>query len=294
MLIFRREFAFAQSGNQGEERSLRINASRRGRSSSLTAVNFSANPRPGSTRRTIVSALICPSWTRNSSLAVEPTPLDLWVSRNRPPRLIFRTRETSSLPAQRQSTHTPSCVSTREVNLLEWKTDCCNMCHHRLRAFQRWRNAEVRRTSPAGIVANDRSCEAEGATLDRVPASQPDKIDGRMLDLRFYDCNMKIDPTRRRVARQPLDVIREVKSPLHKWSDWKLTRYLPPTSVRKRIYAAVSGNPCSRSAALAVWKSRTRSAAFGLFESATHLILCKSTGNSSWRSGPRNCRFSNL
>ena len=27
-----------------------------------------------------------------------------------------------------------------------------------------------------------------------------------MLDLRFYDCNMKLDPTRRRVARQPLDV----------------------------------------------------------------------------------------
>ena len=123
--------------NQCEVRSLRINASRRGRSSSLTAVNFSANPWPGSTRRTIVSALICPSWTRNSSLAVEPTPLDLWVSRNRPPRLILRTRETSSRPAQRQSTHTPSCVSTREVNLLEWKTDCCNMWHHRLRAFQR-------------------------------------------------------------------------------------------------------------------------------------------------------------
>src|SRR5258708_6541071 len=84
----------------------------------------------------MVSALICPSWTRNSSLAVEPTPLDLCVSRNRPPRLIFRTRETSSRPAQRQSTHTPSCVSTRELNLLEWNRDCCNMCHHRRRAFR--------------------------------------------------------------------------------------------------------------------------------------------------------------
>src|SRR5882724_11698523 len=41
------------------------------------------------------------------------------------------------------------------------------MDHHRLRAFQRWRNAEVRRTSQAGIVANEGSCEAEGATLDR-------------------------------------------------------------------------------------------------------------------------------
>jgi hypothetical protein len=70
------------------------------------------------------------------------------------------------------------------------------MCHHRLRAFQRWGNAEVRRTSRAGIVANDRSCEAEGATLDRVPASQPGRIEGGMLDPRFYDCNMKISPAR--------------------------------------------------------------------------------------------------
>jgi hypothetical protein len=80
--------------NQDKERSLRINASRRGRSSSPTAVNFRANPRPGSIRRTRPSALI---WTRNSRLAVEPTPLDACVSRNRPPRLIFRTRETSRI-----------------------------------------------------------------------------------------------------------------------------------------------------------------------------------------------------
>src|SRR6267143_4356669 len=176
--------------NQDEERSLRINASRRGRSSSLTAVNFRANPRPGSTRRTRPSALIWPSWTRNSSLAVEPTPLDACVSRNRPPRLIFRTRETSSRPAQRQSTHTPSCVSTRECNLLEWKRDCCNMYHHRLRAFQRWRNAEVRRTSRAGIVVNEGSCEAEGATLDRVPASQLRNNSGRIVDLSIDNCKI--------------------------------------------------------------------------------------------------------
>jgi len=59
------------------------------------------------------------SWTRNSSLAVEPTPLDFGVSTNRPPKLKFRTREMSSRATQRQSTHTPSGVSTREVNLLE-------------------------------------------------------------------------------------------------------------------------------------------------------------------------------
>ena len=134
------------TGDQDEWRNLLINASRRGRSSSLTAVNFIANPRPSSARRTTASALICPSWTRNSSLAVEPTPLGFGVSTNRPPRLKFRTREMSSRPTHRQSTHTRSCVSTREVNLLEWKTVCCNKYHHRLRAFQRWRNAEVRRT----------------------------------------------------------------------------------------------------------------------------------------------------
>src|SRR5258708_6541073 len=49
--------------------------------------------------------------------------------------------------------------------------------------FQRWRNAEVRRTSRAGIVANDGSCEAEGATLDRVPASQLRNNSGRIVDL---------------------------------------------------------------------------------------------------------------
>lgn len=130
-----RRFKIA-SLNQDEERSLRINASRRGRSSASTAVNFSANPRPGSARRTMVSALICPSWTRNSSLAVEPTPIDRCVSRNRPPRLIFRTRETSSRPAQHHSTHTPSCVSTRELSRLEGKWDCCTICDHHLRAFR--------------------------------------------------------------------------------------------------------------------------------------------------------------
>jgi hypothetical protein len=71
----------------------------------------------------------------------------------------------SSRPTQRQSTQTRSFVSTREVSLLEWERDCCNICHHRLRAFQRWRNAEVRRTSRAGIVANARSKEAQGTIL---------------------------------------------------------------------------------------------------------------------------------
>jgi hypothetical protein len=88
--------------NQDDWRSLFINAARSGRSSSFTVVSFSASPRPGSARRTTALALICPSWTRNSSLAVEPTLLDVGVSTNRPPRLKFRTRETSSRPPQYQ------------------------------------------------------------------------------------------------------------------------------------------------------------------------------------------------
>ena len=57
----------------------------------------------------------------------------------------------SSHPAQRQSTHTPAGVSTREVNRLEWKTDCCNMPHRRLRAFERWRNIKY-----AGLYGRER------------------------------------------------------------------------------------------------------------------------------------------
>ena len=64
------------------------------------------------------------------------------------------------------------------------------MYHHRLRAFQRWRNAEVRRTSRAGIVVNEGSCEAEGATLDRVPASQLRNNSGRIVDLSIDNCNV--------------------------------------------------------------------------------------------------------
>jgi len=63
----------------------------------------------------------------------------------------------SSHPAQRQSTHTLPGVLTREVNLLEGEADCFNMCPHGPRYLQRCRNADVRRTLRAGIVANDRS-----------------------------------------------------------------------------------------------------------------------------------------
>jgi hypothetical protein len=50
---------------------------------------------------------------------MEPNPLGARVSINRPPKLIFPTREISSCPAQRQSTQTFAGVSTREVNLLD-------------------------------------------------------------------------------------------------------------------------------------------------------------------------------
>lgn len=113
--------------NQHDWRSLIINLARRGLSCSLTAVNFSANPRPGSTRFTIPSARICPSWTRNSSLTVEPKFFDARVSINKPPKLIFPTREMSSCPAQRQSTQTFASVWMREVNLLDG-TEFLSMC----------------------------------------------------------------------------------------------------------------------------------------------------------------------
>ena len=50
--------------NQHDWRNLFINVARRERSSSITAVNFSASPLPGSTRLTTASALICPSYKK--------------------------------------------------------------------------------------------------------------------------------------------------------------------------------------------------------------------------------------
>src|SRR5713101_5934879 len=73
--------------------------------------------------------------------------------------------------------------------------------------------------------------------------------------------------------------------------------YLPPTWVRKRTYAAVSGNPCDPARPKVIagvggacrleveYEGRRLSNFLGC---ATHSILCKSTRNSSWRSGPRN------
>ena len=58
---------------------------------------------------------------------MEPKLLDVGVSTKRPPRLKFLTREMSSRPAQRQSTHTPARVSTREVNLLDGEADFFHM-----------------------------------------------------------------------------------------------------------------------------------------------------------------------
>jgi hypothetical protein len=48
-------------------------------------------------------------------LAFIPTGCRAAVAMNRPPAPRSRTRETSSLPSQRQQTQTPSGVSTREV-----------------------------------------------------------------------------------------------------------------------------------------------------------------------------------
>ncbi len=144
--------------NQDDWRSLLIKVARREWSSSITPVNFSASPSPGSTRITTASALICPSSTRNSKLTPEPKFLGMVVSKNRPPKLIFRTREMSSRPAQRQSTHTPEGgVLTREVNLLEGEADCFNMFPHSLPHAQRYHCANVRSALGAGVVVDSRS-----------------------------------------------------------------------------------------------------------------------------------------
>src|SRR6266849_6882627 len=96
-------------------RTLVSNAAKCGQSCSVMAVNFNPSPSPGSKCRTIASALICPPWTRKSTLAFIPTGCRPAVAMNRPPAPRSRTRETSSLPSQRQQTQTPSGVSTREV-----------------------------------------------------------------------------------------------------------------------------------------------------------------------------------
>ena len=41
-----------------------------------------------------------------------------------------------------------------------------------------------------GIVVNEGSCEAEGATLDRVPASQLRNNSGRIVDLSIDNCKI--------------------------------------------------------------------------------------------------------
>src|SRR6266481_5484016 len=126
--------------HRNELRSLFNNAMKCGRSPSLTAVNFRPSPHPGFTCRTTASALICPSWTRKSTLALEPTALGLAVSTNRPPRLTSRTRAVSSRSLHRQKTQTSPGVSIRELNRLEGEAVCRNRWHlrwpsHLLRPF---------------------------------------------------------------------------------------------------------------------------------------------------------------
>jgi hypothetical protein len=54
------------------------------------------------------------------------------------------------------------------------------------------------------LLRMSRSLKAEGATLDRVPASQLGDNSERILDLSIYDSNMKIGPARRCSRRQNL------------------------------------------------------------------------------------------
>src|SRR5712691_7460627 len=56
---------------------------------------------------------------RKSTLALAPRGRGLGVERNKPPTLRSHARETSSSPSHRQQTQTLSCVSTRELSLLE-------------------------------------------------------------------------------------------------------------------------------------------------------------------------------
>lgn len=105
----------AHRGERDKLRSRVSNAARCGESCSVTAVNFKPSPLPGTMCRTMASTRIWPSWTRKSSRALVPTGSGLVAAINRPPALRSRTRETSSIPLQRQYTHTPSGDSTREV-----------------------------------------------------------------------------------------------------------------------------------------------------------------------------------
>ena len=114
-------------------------------------------------------------------MVVAPTVLELTVSTNRPPKLKSRTWEISSCPSQLQMIQTPSCVATRALRLLKGKTDSCNKGHHRLRAFERMRNAKVRRTSRAGIVPNEGFSKLRALILDLVPASELGNLTWRIL-----------------------------------------------------------------------------------------------------------------
>ncbi len=96
-----------------------ISATRRGQSWSVIAMNFNPSPPPGITCCTTASTLICPSGTRKSSLTLAPMRRGPVVERNNPPTLRSQMRETSSSPSHRQQAHTSSCVSTREICLLE-------------------------------------------------------------------------------------------------------------------------------------------------------------------------------
>ena len=87
------------------------------RSCSVTAVNLSPKPRPGTTCLTTASARICPSPTRKSTLVGEPIVRGGVVSRNSPPRLTSHTHETSSRPLHCQQTQTSCVIAIRELSL---------------------------------------------------------------------------------------------------------------------------------------------------------------------------------
>jgi len=97
------------------------------RSCSITAVNLSPKPRPGTTCLTTASARICPSPTRKSTFVGEPIARGDRVSRNSPPRLRSRTRETSSRPLHCQQTQTSWVIAVRELNLLEGVAVFCHI-----------------------------------------------------------------------------------------------------------------------------------------------------------------------